>query len=65
MCIGVLPACLCEGIVPWNWNCSYELLCGCWELNPGSLKEQPVLLIAESSVQSLITGFSKQDFLAS
>lgn len=22
----------------------HELLCGCWELNPGSLKEQPVLL---------------------
>jgi hypothetical protein len=23
---------------------SYELLCGCWELNLGPLEEQPVLL---------------------
>jgi hypothetical protein len=25
--------------------------CGCWELNSGSLKEQPVLLTTEPSLQ--------------
>lgn len=30
-------------------NC--ELPCRCWELNPGPLKEQPVLSIAEPSLQ--------------
>ena len=30
-------------------NC--ELPCGCWELNLGPLEEQPVLLIAELSLQ--------------
>ena len=29
-----------------------ELPCGCWELNPGPLEEQPVLLTAELSLQS-------------
>ena len=28
-----------------------ELPCGCWELNPGSLEEQLVLLTAEPSLQ--------------
>jgi hypothetical protein len=28
-----------------------ELLCGCWELNPGSLREHPVLLTTEPSLQ--------------
>lgn len=27
--------------------------CGCWESNPGSLKEQQVLLTAEPSLQPL------------
>jgi hypothetical protein len=45
---------------------SCNLPCGCWEPNPGPLKEQPVLLKDELSVQSfpfffmmleLITGF--------
>jgi len=31
---------------------SYELPCGCWDLNPGSLEEQPVLLTAEPSLSS-------------
>ena len=31
----------------------WELPCGCWELNPGPLKEQPVLLTAEPSLQPL------------
>jgi hypothetical protein len=26
-----------------------EPVCGCWELNPGPLQEQPVLLTAEPS----------------
>ena len=30
----------------------YEPPCGCWELNPGPLEEQPVLLTAEPSHQS-------------
>ena len=28
---------------------SYELSCGCWELNPDPLKEQPVLLTMQTS----------------
>ena len=34
-----------------------ELSCGCWELNSGPLEEQPVLLTAEPSLQTL--GFLK------
>jgi hypothetical protein len=34
-----------------------ELLCAFWELNLGPLEEQPVLLIAEASLQPLILGF--------
>ena len=30
---------------------SCELPCGCWELNPGPLVEQPVLLNTEPSLQ--------------
>ena len=30
---------------------SFELTCGCWELNSGSLEEQSVLLTAEPSFQ--------------
>lgn len=30
-----------------------ELPCGCWELNPGPLQEQPVLLATEPSLQPL------------
>ena len=34
---------------PWNWGCRWlgDHKCGCWELNPGSLKEQTLLLSAE------------------
>ena len=35
-----------------------ELPCGCWELNPGPLEEQPVLLTAEPSLQPLGTFYS-------
>ena len=30
---------------------SYELLCGCWELNPGPLEEQLVILTIELSLE--------------
>lgn len=30
---------------------SYELMCGCWELNSGPLEEQPVLLMAYTFLQ--------------
>ena len=33
-----------------------ELLCGCWESNPGLLKEERVLITTEPSLQSLCTG---------
>jgi hypothetical protein len=36
-----------------------ELPCGCWELNPGPLKEQPVLLTVEPSISPASrSGFS-------
>ena len=38
-----------------------EPLCGCWELNPDSLQEEPVLLadkhLSPSSLQSLFFGY--------
>ena len=33
---------------------SCELPCGCWELNLGPLKDQPVLLTPEPSLQLLL-----------
>jgi hypothetical protein len=36
---------------------SCELLCGCWELNPGPLKEQPVLLTTATLKVSFIVIF--------
>ena len=50
MCIDVLPAsgslCLCEGVGSAGTGVtdSCELPCGCWELNPGPLEEQPSAL---------------------
>jgi hypothetical protein len=38
-----------------------ELPCGCWELSPGPLEEQPVLLTTEPSLQPFITFFFFQD----
>ena len=32
----------------------YELSCGCWELNPGILEEQPVVLTTELSLHPFI-----------
>jgi hypothetical protein len=34
-----------------------ELPCGCWELNPGPLEEQPVLLSSEPSLQPKVLIF--------
>ena len=36
-----------SGVSHCGWSC------GCWELNPGSLKEQPMFLIAEPSLQPI------------
>ena len=43
----------CEGIRSpgTGFSDSYELPCGCWELNPGPREEQSVLLTAEPSLQ--------------
>lgn len=41
-----LHVCLCDGVGS-NFTDSCEPLCGRWELNPGSLKEQPMLLNSE------------------
>jgi hypothetical protein len=42
-----LRVCLYEGVRSPGTGIvdSCELSCGCWELNPGPLEEQPVLLI--------------------
>lgn len=37
--------------IPWTW--SYTCCEPPWELNPGPLQEQPMLLNAETSLQSL------------
>jgi hypothetical protein len=55
MCIGILPiyVCLFEGMGSTRTGVSgsCELLCGYWELNPGSVEEHPVLLTTEPSLQ--------------
>lgn len=44
MCILTLPACMWGVRSPgFGVTDSYELPCGCWELNPGPLEERPVL----------------------
>jgi hypothetical protein len=53
MFIGVLPASMSDGTPGPGVTDSCELLCGLWELNPGPLEEQPVVLTAEPSLQSL------------
>ena len=57
MCIDVLPVCMyiCMYVCvrmsdPLELD-SCELLCGCWELNPGPPEEQ--FLTAESLLQAL------------
>jgi hypothetical protein len=75
--MGVLFACLCamcvqccgrpqEGIRSLGTGVidGCELSCGCWELNPGPLKEQSVFLTAELSLQSsLIAIYCKVFFI--
>ena len=55
MCIDVLPEFLsvCVGVRSSGTEVkdACELPCRCWELNPGPLEEQPVLLTAELSLQ--------------
>ena len=50
--IDVLPICMCEDVrCPGTGvTDSSELPCGCWDLNPGSLEEQSMLLTAEPSL---------------
>ena len=43
------PACLKIASDPITDSC--EPHCGCWELNPGPLEKQPVLLPAEPPLQ--------------
>jgi hypothetical protein len=55
----ILPACMPAG-QKWAPDLSIdgcEPLCGCWELNSGPLKEQPVLLTAKPTPQSLYALF--------
>ena len=61
MCIGVLPACRsCEGVRSPEAGVtdSCGLPCGCWELNPGPLEVQSVLLPAEPSLQPCFVIFN-------
>lgn len=53
-----LHVCLREGVrsPETGMTDSYELPCGCWELNPGPLEEQPVVLTTEPSL-SLTSDF--------
>lgn len=40
-----------EGVVSYNWSYCCEPPCELWELNPGSLEKQPVLLTDGPSLQ--------------
>lgn len=48
-CIGVLSECRTVCQIPWKWTYNCELLCRCWDLKLGPLKEQRVLLTTELS----------------
>jgi hypothetical protein len=53
MCIGVLPTCISVWVLYPPGTIvidSYNLPCVCWELEPGPLEEQPVLLTIELSL---------------
>ena len=45
---------MCEVAGSWSYR-QCELPYGCWELNPGPLEEQSVLLITEPSLQPQIS----------
>jgi hypothetical protein len=68
MCMGVLSECMymhhihvfCSWRPDKGFTCpgievtdSYELVCGCWDLNLGPLGGQQVLLTAQSCLHSL------------
>lgn len=69
MCVGVLPAAMRHIVIfsaDRGQRKASELLelelwppCGCSELNPDPLKEQPMFLTTESSLQSLNVNFEK------
>ena len=54
-----LHVCLCEGVGYSGAGVTdrCELPCGCWELNPGLLEEQSVLLTTEPPLQPLVFFF--------
>jgi hypothetical protein len=49
-----LHVCLCEGVRSPGTGVidRFKLPCVCWELNPGPLEEQDMLLTIEPSVQA-------------
>ena len=53
MLVFYLHVCLCKGVQSPGTGAteSYELPCGCWDLNLSPLEEQLVLLTAEPSLQ--------------
>jgi hypothetical protein len=48
--MGILPASICMSLGTRVTD-SHELPRGCWEVNPGSLEEHPVLPTAEPPLQ--------------
>ena len=69
MCIGVFVAYMSvpgargqkrtsEPQSPWNKSYSCEPPCGYWELNPGLLEEQPVLLATQQLSSPLLLAIS-------
>ena len=55
-----LCTCVCLEYPGTGITDSYELSCGCWEMNLGLLKQQPVLLITEPSLLLLDKNFYKR-----
>lgn len=51
--------CLHKRVLDLRVSDSCKLLCECWELNPGPLKKQPVLWIAELVLYLLVLFFGK------
>lgn len=50
-CLHVCLHTMCVGLLGTTVAGSCELPYGCWELNPGHLEKQPVLVTAEPSLQ--------------
>ena len=56
MCMGAFPACIFKR-APYPTVLELQIVVSChvyWELNPGPLQEQPVLLTAEPPIQPLL-----------